>query len=283
LSASKEVEELDVRCKAQQVNLLRTEQENNVLMGQMTEAKEATDKKMEEASQYKIEIANSLEEIKVSNEIAVQALNEALPLREKAQRDVQNLDPKEYANFKAMTNPPVIIKEVGRLICALFNEGEGEESWGRAKVYMADPGFLSRMKDFNVRAQCKSDAKLRRVNRIIKSIQARSEEFKRAGIAAAQLFSWGDNTYQYALVNKEIQPKEAEVERLELNRKKGEADYVKIQEELKTLREEQAKLSQKLKQGKAKQEEVQRQKDQLEKRLNAAQRLTAGFTSEHSR
>lgn len=38
-SASKEVEDLDVRFKAQQVNLLKTEQENNVLMEQMTKLK----------------------------------------------------------------------------------------------------------------------------------------------------------------------------------------------------------------------------------------------------
>ena len=70
---------------------------------------------------------------------------------------------------------------------------------------------------------------------------------------------------------------------MENEQKKSQADFARIKNELRELQEESQRVAAKLAQGKAEQEELKRQKDQLEHRLNAAQRLTAGFSSEKVR
>jgi hypothetical protein len=58
---------------------------------------------------------------------------------------------------------------------------------------------------------------------------------------------------------------------------------MKIKKDLQELQEEQAHVAAKLAQSRAEQEELKHQKDQLEQRLNAAQRLTNDFQSEKIR
>jgi hypothetical protein len=56
---------------------------------------------------------------------------------------------------------------------------------------MADPGFLGKMLNYDVRSQCSKESKLKPVNRYLRSIQGQGDELDRAGSAAKQLFGWG--------------------------------------------------------------------------------------------
>jgi cob(I)alamin adenosyltransferase len=58
-------------------------------------------------------------------------------------------------------------------------------------------------------------------------------EFQRASLVANQLFILGDKILKDAYIDKKIQPKEEQVERLENNRRKIEAEFARLQEELK--------------------------------------------------
>ncbi|OHS98802.1 Dynein heavy chain family protein [Tritrichomonas foetus] len=281
--ASKEVADLDERFKAQQLNLRKKDAENQKLMEQQTEKAALTEQKMTEASAKEIEIKESLEHIKVAKAQAQETLAEAQPVHEKAKKAVESIDPGEYSKFKSMASPPEIGGEIGKLICAMFNDGEGEESWAAARKYMAKPSFLSDMKNFNVREKCGNERKMRRVQQLLKQLEARKDDVNRAGDSPKQIFSWCQNTYAYYEVDKNVRPKELLVEKMENEQRKSQADFARIKNELRELQEEQSRVAAKLAQGKAEQEELKRQKDQLEHRLNAAQRLTAGFSSEKVR
>jgi dynein heavy chain len=283
VAASKEVEDLDVRFKAQQLNLIKKDAENKKLMEQQTEKKILTEQKMEEASQKEIEIRENLEHIRVAKAAAEEALREALPVHEKAKATVARIDQGEYAKIKSMASPPDIIGEIWKLICALFDDGEGEESRAMARKYMAKPTFLSDMKDFSVREKCTNEKKMRKVQNCLKGLEVRHRDVDHAGESAKQIFEWSRNIYAFYEVDKGVRPKEAQVEKMENEQRKSQADFMKIKKELQELQEEQARVAQKLQQGRAEQEELKRQKDQLEQRLNAAQRLTSGFQSEKVR
>ncbi|KAH0806962.1 dynein heavy chain 10, axonemal-like [Histomonas meleagridis] len=283
VSASKEVEELDARFKIQQKNLTYKEFENNKLMREQTERKVLTEQKMQEASIKEQEIKENLEHIKVAKIAAENALEEAKPIHEKAKQAVSKIDLGEYAKFKSMASPPEISTEIGKLICAFFNETEGEESWSNARKYMAKPSFLNDMKEFNVREKCTNDRKMKRIQQYIKSLESRSNEIQRAGNSARIIFEWCQNIYAYYEIDKNVKPKEQLVDKMENEQKKSQNDFIRIKKELQELQEEQNKVTLKLKQGQQEQEELKRQKDQLEQRLLAAQKLISGFSSEKIR
>jgi dynein heavy chain len=148
---------------------------------------------------------------------------------------------------------------------------------------MNQPNFFVSLRNFGVRFYCQSKAKMRRVDNYVNNLKDNIKKITSAGRTAEQIFTWGWNKYEFYEVDKVIIPKELQVETLETNQRKGQADYARIQEELATLNDEQNKLKNSLQAGRAKQKDLQRQKNKLEKRLNAAQRLISGFSSDKIR
>jgi septal ring factor EnvC (AmiA/AmiB activator) len=260
---------LDVRFKAQQSNLKRKEADNTKLMEQQTEKKISTEQKMKEASQKEIEIKESLAHIKVAKAAAEETLREALPVHEKGKAAVARINQGEDSKIKSVASPPEIIGEIEKLICALFNKGE--EFWAKAGKYMTNQTFLSDMKDFSLRDKCTNEKKMQRVQNCLRTLEVRHRDVEHPGDSARMIFEWSRNIYAFYEVDKGVRPKELQVKKMENEQRKSQTDFLKIKKELQELHEEQARVAQKLQQSRAKQEELKRQKDQLEQRLNAMQ------------
>jgi len=282
-AATKEVEDLDVKFKSQQATLLTVEEENKKKLEKANSAKAMAEELMEKATIKKKENEAQLVDIKVAKAQADEALREARPILEAAQIAAGQINIQEYAAFRVMAKPSQAGVDIGNLICALFNEAPGQESWEKAKQYMADANFLGKMRDYSVRDRCRNSKKMARVKMHLDALKTDPERITKAGKAIKQIYDWCDNIFNYYLTDQKIRPLEEEAERKENELNKSISELKALEESLRKYQMEQKNAIHELEVGKQRQEELQRQKDLLELRLDAARRLTSGFSSERVR
>lgn len=282
-SATKEVEELDVKFKSQQATLLMVEEENKKKLETAEAARTMAQDLMGKATIKKAENEEQLKAITEAKEEADRALSEARPILEAAEKAASEINQQEYASFKSMAKPSAAGQDIGNLICALFNDSPGQESWDKAKQYMADPAFLRKMATYNVRERCRNKRKMDRVGQILDQLKKDPERIKKAGVAISQIFNWTDNIYKYYLADNKIKPLEDEAARKQEELDQSIAELKALEESLVRYQAEEAQATKELEEGEKRQQELQKQKDILEARLDAARRLTSGFSSEKVR
>ena len=280
---AKEVDGLTIKFKTQEAELQKTIAKNQENMKAAEEAGKVATQLKAEAEEKKQENIVQQIQIKDAKAAADAALEEARPQLEAAENAAKEINAQDYAIFKSLNKPTRTGEEIGNLICALFNDGPGQESWERAKHYMADTTFIQKMQKYNVRERCKNPRKMARVQAALTPLQADPGRVADAGKAISQIFTWCDNIFKYYLADQKIQPLEAKAEEAQTKLRESEEQLASLE---KQIRENEIKLKEaqhNLEVGQQQQTEHQARAEKLAKRLDSAKRLTAGFATEQVR
>ncbi|XP_078526452.1 dynein axonemal heavy chain 2 isoform X1 [Lissotriton helveticus] len=221
-----------------------------------------------------------LEEVKCKMlaENAQKDVEEALPALEEAMRALEALNKKDLTEIKSYGRPPVLVETVMQAVMILRGN---EPTWAEAKRQLGDQNFIKQLINFD--KDNISDRVLKKIGGYCAQPDFQPEIIGRVSLAAKSLCMWVRAMEMYGRIYRVVEPK-----RLRMN-----AAMAQLEEKQKSLSELQAKLrevGEKLEQLKQQYDEKLNQKEELRKesevmeiKLDRAGKLVSGLAGEKER
>ena len=132
-------------------------------------------------------------------------LDAALPTLQAAQEALNTLNRNDISEIKGNNNPHAIVKFTLECVAVLFEE---KIDWDSIKKILADPNFLSRMKNLNVyNLNPKTQAKIKA--KILTNANFIPSEIQKINQSAKSLCEWVRAVSDFTEVNKDIEKKKS--------------------------------------------------------------------------
>lgn len=235
------------------------------------------------------------EQSEIASQLAADAqkdLDEVLPKLEKALAALDTLSRSQVAELRNVAVGTGFMKDIATALCIIFDEPPKrvpgpmpgtkiDDYWEPARVIMADPRFLMRVKEWT--AQNKDNipkAKIQRLLPILQSEDFKPEVMEKKSMAATALCLWVHALKMYHDVNIIVQPKKEKLAVAEANKK---AALEAVEESKKKLAEIEANVKALIAKHEAMEKQLQELKEKKTKckvRLERAGILTSSLETE---
>ncbi|CAH2003821.1 unnamed protein product, partial [Acanthoscelides obtectus] len=276
--ASGELEILNKKLAKQKIIVTKATKECEAMLTEIEEGtKKATEKK-DIASLKSIEIEEQAKIISIEQADAEEALAAALPALETARLALSDLDKSDITEIRSFATPPEPVQTVCE--CVLILRGYKEISWKSAKGMMAEASFLRTLQEMNC------DAITQKQQLAVKQHMKKSSKLgEMASISKAGygLLKFVTAVLGYCEVYREVKPKKERVEQLEAEFNAAKKYLDKLTREINKLEEDLNKLNEKYATAMKKRMQLQEETDLMMRRLEAADKLISGLSSEQSR
>ncbi|KAJ8924399.1 hypothetical protein NQ315_007195, partial [Exocentrus adspersus] len=239
--------------------------------------KAATEKK-DVASLKSTEIEEQARIIRIEQADAEEALSAALPALETARLALADLDKSDITEIRSFATPPEPVQIVCE--CLVILRGIKEVSWKSAKGMMADPGFLRSLQEMNC------DIITQTQIRAVKAHMTKSkklDEMASISKAGSGLLKFVQAVLGYCAVYREVKPKKDRVEQLQNEYTAAKRFLDKLYNEITQLEDDLNKLNEKYTAAMKRRQELQEETDIMMRRLEAADKLISGLSSEQAR
>lgn len=239
--------------------------------------KVATEKK-DVASLKSTEIEEQARIIKIEQADAEEALSAALPALETARLALADLDKSDITEIRSFATPPEPVQIVCE--CLVILRGIKEVSWKSAKGMMADPNFLRSLQEMNCDAITQTQVKAVKAHM---SKSKKLEEMASISKAGFGLLKFVQAVLGYCAVYREVKPKKDRVEQLQNEFNAAKRFLDKLYNEISQLEQDLNKLNEKYEVAMKRRQELQEETDIMMRRLEAADKLISGLSSERAR
>ncbi|KAJ8934457.1 hypothetical protein NQ314_013332 [Rhamnusium bicolor] len=239
--------------------------------------KKANDKK-DVATLKSSEIEEQARIISIEAADANEALSAALPALETARLALADLDKSDITEIRSFATPPEPVQTIGECLCIL--RGYKEISWKTAKGMMAEASFLRQLQEMNC------DAITQAQQRAVKAHMKKStkmDEMASISKAGYGLLKFVTAVLGYCAVFREVRPKKERVEQLENEFNAAKRFLDKLYSDIAKIEEDLNKLNQKYESAMRRRQELQEETDIMMRRLEAADKLISGLSSEQAR
>ena len=241
---------------------------------------EANKKKMVVEEEKRI-VDKKAAEVTAQYDIAMTELSAVLPILQEAEAALDTLNPKDIDEIKKTNNPPKGVNLTMIVIYMLLEKKHDfkKVEWKNCQSMMQGD-FYKSLKTFK-----KDDVPERIVKAMDKFMQENPDfnpdMVKNASKACFSLCKWALAIQNYAKVAKEIEPKKRQVEIMDAELKKSQAELQlkenKLREEMKKVED----LERLYIEVKEKKEKLEADIELCKARLERADKLTSGLGSEH--
>lgn len=161
-------------------------------------------------------------------------LKAAIPILKEAEAALNLIKKDDLVGMKALANPPLPVKMVGKCVMILRpigNENEGDD-WGGARIMMNDPAkLMERLKSFPERISEVKANQIKKIEAIKNDQNNRLGEIDKISVAATGLLGWVNSTIKLYNVNKDVEPMKLRVKEM-TERSEKAAKELKETEEL---------------------------------------------------
>ena len=215
---------------------------------------------------------------------ADEALMEALPAVQAAERALENLDKNDLTELKQFTNPPPAVKTMCMQLVVLRPTGEKfAEDWGDAKKMLGNGQLLNMLKNFP-----KDDLKEAQVKRVNKYFdgddrQANLDNMAKISKAGFGLLTWVVAIIKYYGVAKNVAPLREKVKEMEKAQRQTEAELAELEKLLAQLSKDLGELNVQYEEANGELTTLQNEAAVMTRQLNAATALIDGLSGERSR
>lgn len=241
----------------------------------------ATDKanvKKELASEKQVEVEKASQIIGVEKAEAEEALLEAMPALEAARLALDDLEKSDITEIRSFATPPEPVQTVCE--CVAIIKGVKEPGWKGAKGMMSDSGFLRSLLELNcdvittkqvsqVRARMKLSSKL--------------DDMKSISKAGYGLLKFVRAVLGYCDVFKDVRPKKERVQFLEAELDLQVKTLQRLTTDIAKLEAMLKDLNQQYETAMRRKQELQDKLNEAERRLAAADKLITGLSAEKRR
>ncbi|KAB0803715.1 hypothetical protein PPYR_00685 [Photinus pyralis] len=276
--ASGELEILNAKLAVQKVIVTKATKECEAMLVEIEEGTNKATYKKDVASTRSVEIAEQSKIIAVEQADAEEALSAALPALEMARLALAELDKSDITEIRSFATPPEAVQIVCE--CVVIIRGIKEVSWKSAKGMMSDPSFLRTLQELNCDVITQNQVKAVKAH-LTKS--KKLDDMQNISKAGFGLLKFVQAVLGYCAVFKEVKPKKERVEQLQREFDAAKKSLEKLQNEIAKLESALAKLNEKYEIAMKRRQELQEETDIMMRRLNAADRLISGLSSEQAR
>ncbi|KAK5648316.1 hypothetical protein RI129_003208 [Pyrocoelia pectoralis] len=276
--ASGELEILNAKLAVQKVIVTKATDDCEVMLVEIEQGTEKAMYKKDVASTRSVEIGEQSKIIAVEQADAEEALSAALPALEMARLALAELDKSDITEIRSFATPPEAVQVVCE--CVVIIRGIKEVSWKSAKAMMSDPSFLRSLQEINCDVITQNQVKAVKTH-LTKS--KKLDDMANISKAGFGLLKFVTAVLGYCAVFKEVKPKKERVEQLQREFDAAKKSLEKLQNEIAKLESDLAKLNEKYETAMKRKQELQEETDIMMRRLNAADRLISGLSSEQAR
>eukprot|EP00744_Colponema_vietnamica_P002766 GILI01004305.1.p1 GENE.GILI01004305.1~~GILI01004305.1.p1 ORF type:complete len:1534 (+),score=358.98 GILI01004305.1:162-4604(+) len=285
-TATSQVTVLQAALTEKQAFLDTKTEENRKNTQEQIEAKRLAEEQKKAAEAKAVEAKITAARIEKESAVVEEALEAAKPALIAAEEAVSKLNTESIRMLKSFNNPAENVKDVVNMVCYLCGK---PASWENGKILMKDPNnFVRDLTSPELRTSIVSENRVEKLSRAYpvserKNKNLTAENLLNASTAASALLTWVDALLAWAKENKIVTPLQNN-----LNRSKAELASINSelhQLEVKTMTLEATlnELEKKLLAGQEAAAKLKREADELNRRVNAANKLIAGFDGERKR
>ncbi|KAL1513082.1 hypothetical protein ABEB36_002553 [Hypothenemus hampei] len=276
--ASGELAILNARLEKQKIVVGKATAECEAMLGEIEAGTKIATEKKDIASLKSSEIEEQARIISIEQADAEEALSAALPALETARLALEDLDKADITEIRSFATPPEPVQIVCE--CLVILRGYKEVSWKTAKGMMADTNFLKNLQEMNC------DAITLAQQRACKAHMKKSsklDEMASISKAGYGLLKFVQAVLGYCAVYREVKPKKERVEQLQADYNAAKKYLEKLYSEIGKLEADLDKLNQKYADAMKRRQELQEETDLMMRRLEAADKLINGLSSEKNR
>ncbi|XP_030756931.1 dynein heavy chain 10, axonemal [Sitophilus oryzae] len=276
--ASGELAILNAKLEKQKIVVGKATAECEEMLAEIEAGTKIATEKKDVASFKSTEIEEQARIISIEQADAEEALASALPALERARLALSDLDKSDITEIRSFATPPEAVQVVCE--CVVILRGYKEVSWKSAKGMMAEANFLRNLQEMNCDAITQAQQKACKAH-MKKS--SKLEEMASISKAGYGLLKFVQAVLGYCAVYREVKPKKERVEQLQADYNAAKRNLEKLYSEIAKLEADLDKLNQKYADAMKRRQELQEETDIMMRRLEAADKLISGLSSEKNR
>ena len=273
-----QVTDMQVLCQEKKVVVAQAKRDCEELLVEIVQDKRTADEQEKQVNAEAQKIAGEAEE---ANKIASECqagLDKALPALQAAEEALNVLTKKDMAELKVYQKPPKLVETTCGAVLTLLKR---PANWDEAKKQLGDSNFLAKLMTFD--KDKLDDTILKKVSKYTTKSDFTPEAVGKVSYAAKGLCLWVYAMEVYGHVAKEIAPKRAKLKNAQEQLSKKQAQLAKAQEALAEVLAKVQALRDKYEASTASKEALQKESDELEIKLERAEKLVNGLAGEKNR
>ncbi|XP_070711337.1 dynein axonemal heavy chain 2 [Pempheris klunzingeri] len=240
--------------------------------------------KIEADKQQKAVSANSekigAEELqcKAMAENAQRDLDEALPALEEAMKALESLNKKDMTEIKSYGHPPVLVETVMQAVMTLQGK---EPTWAEAKRQLGESNFIKTLVNFD--KDNISDRVLKKIGQYCRQVDFQPDIIGKVSLAAKSLCMWVRAMEVYGRIYRVVEPKRAQLNTAMAQLAEKQAALAEAQNKLREVAEKLDQLKKQHSEKLAMKESLRKKSDEMEVKLDRADKLVTGLAGERIR
>ncbi|XP_044040597.1 dynein axonemal heavy chain 2-like isoform X2 [Siniperca chuatsi] len=240
--------------------------------------------KIEADKQQKAVSANSekigAEELqcKAMAENAQRDLDEALPALEEAMKALESLNKKDMTEIKSYGRPPALVETVMQAVMTLQGK---EPTWAEAKRQLGESNFIKTLVNFD--KDNISDRVLKKIGQYCRLVDFQPEIIGKVSLAAKSLCMWVRAMEVYGRIYRVVEPKRIQLNAAMAQLAEKQAALADAQNKLREVAEELDQLKKQHGEKLATKESLRKKSDEMEVKLDRADKLVTGLAGERVR
>nr|XP_019958870.1 PREDICTED: dynein heavy chain 2, axonemal [Paralichthys olivaceus] len=240
--------------------------------------------KIEADKQKKVVSANSekiaAEELqcKAMAQNAQKDLDEALPALEEAMKALGSLNKKDMTEIKSYGCPPALVEKVMQAVMTLLGK---EPTWAEAKRQLGESSFIKTLINFD--KDNISDRVLKKTGQHCNHPDFKPEIIGKVSLAAKSLCMWVRAMQMYGCIFRVVEPKRALLTTATAELAEKQAALAEAQNKLREVAEKLEELKKQHGEKLATKESLRKKSDEMEVKLDRADKLVTGLAGERVR
>nr|XP_020476144.1 LOW QUALITY PROTEIN: dynein heavy chain 2, axonemal [Monopterus albus] len=211
-------------------------------------------------------------------ENAQRDLDEALPVLEEAVKALESLHKKDMTEIKSCGHPPALVETVMQAVMTLLGK---ELTWAEAKRQLGEANFIKILVNFDKNHI--SDLVLKKIGHYCRQNDFQPEVIGKVSLAAKSLCMWVRAMEVYGCAYRVVEPKRAQVSTARAQLAEKQAAVAEAQNKLQEVAAQIDELKKLHDEKLAIKESLKNKSDEMEVKLDRADKLVKGLAGERVR
>eukprot|EP00899_Mesostigma_viride_P014884 jgi/Mesvir1/23397/Mv21091-RA.2 len=273
-----QVADMQVVCQQKKIIVAKAKRDCEELLVEIVQEKRVVD---EQEKQVNAEAQKIEKEAAECNAIADECqveLDKAMPALQAATDALNVLTKKDLSEVKAYSKPPALVELT---LTAVMTVLKRPPTWEEAKKQLGDASFLEKLVRYD--KDQLQDSLLKKIAKYTTNPDFTPDSVGKVSTAAKGLCLWVGAMEVYGHIAKEVAPKKAKLKSAQEMLAKKQAALKQAQDTLAEVLAKVAALKDKYETSTASKEALQKESDELEIKLERAEKLVSGLAGEKSR
>ncbi|XP_062301425.1 dynein axonemal heavy chain 2 [Scomber scombrus] len=272
------VEAMSVELEEAKVQVAEFQKQCHEYLSVIVQQKIEADKQQKAVSANSEKIGAEELQCKAMADNAQRDLDEALPALEEAMKALESLNKKDMTEIKSYGRPPTLVETVMTAVMTLLGK---EPTWAEAKRQLGESNFIKTLVNFD--KDNISDRVLKKIAQYCRQVDFQPDIIGKVSLAAKSLCMWVRAMEVYGRIFRVVEPKRAQLNAATSQLAEKQAALAEAQNKLREVAEKLDQLKKEHDEKLAMKESLRKKSDEMEVKLDRADKLVTGLAGERVR